>query len=279
MALSERDLQALTRLVDRQAAGRERFSRNLAGRIRRLLRGLVGDGFYDEVAVQRFARQAAEVSRAGQQATSDLTRAYIAESFRVLTVDPPTLRPPLEQDLRGVPSADVWQRPAKEYRYQRSRGLDGLAALAKAEERAEKIARDELALAMRETSRQILQASKAVVGYRRVIHPELSQTGVCGLCIAAATRVYRKQDLLPMHDRCKCEVVAVTAADAGEQMNRRDLDALYKRAAAASSGLDRGSLKRVRFVIVQHGELGPVLREAGDGFRGPADVAANSRAA
>jgi hypothetical protein len=30
-----------------------------------------------------------------------------------------------------------------------------------------------------------------IVGYRRVLHAELSHEGSCGLCVAASTAVYR----------------------------------------------------------------------------------------
>jgi hypothetical protein len=35
-----------------------------------------------------------------------------------------------------------------------------------------------------------LEADLRVTGYRRVVHPELSRTGTCGLCIVASDQVY-----------------------------------------------------------------------------------------
>lgn len=45
-----------------------------------------------------------------------------------------------------------------------------------------------------------------VLEYRRVLHPELSKTGSCGLCVVAADRWYSTADLLPLHANCHCGV-------------------------------------------------------------------------
>jgi hypothetical protein len=55
---------------------------------------------------------------------------------------------------------------------------------------------------MRETTRRHLAAAEDVTGYRRVIHPELSKSGTCGLCVAAADRIYYVDDLMPIHTNC-----------------------------------------------------------------------------
>lgn len=41
-----------------------------------------------------------------------------------------------------------------------------------------------------------------ITGYRRTLSSGVN----CGLCIAAATRTYHKEDLAPMHLKCKCGV-------------------------------------------------------------------------
>lgn len=279
--LTAEQVAALTALVDRQAAARERFSVNLVTYIKRLLRTLFRDGFYDEVAVARFAREVSTTVRSGQVSTADLTGAYLDQVLDVLGVDRDSRGRPvaLPEQLRGIDPAEEWQRPAEQFRYQVSEGLAGLDALARAEERAEALARDDLALAMREAARQKLAPVNRVTGYRRVIHPELSTSGTCGLCIAASDRAYRKAELLPIHDRCKCEVVPIIEglADPGRVVNDEDLADLYRQALEASGGdTSRAALKRVRFVVVQHGELGPILRVAGQRYRGPGDVADDS---
>lgn len=108
-----------------------------------------------------------------------------------------------------------------------------------------------------------------ILGYRRLTHPERSETGVCGLCLAAADRIYTLAELLPIHGRCKCTVAPITSDyDPGES-NLVDLERLYRAAGAtvdkrqSTKGRD---LKNVRYQVDEHGELGLVLSRAGDTF-------------
>ncbi|NMM98148.1 hypothetical protein [Bifidobacterium olomucense] len=98
-----------------------------------------------------------------------------------------------------------------------------------------------------------------VLEYRRVIHPELSKTGSCGLCIVAADRWYSTSNLLPLHDRCKCGVAPAGADyDPGFELNNRDLQDIYD----AAGGRKAKDLVNVRVQTVTHGELGPILQKA-----------------
>ncbi|TPF92880.1 hypothetical protein BW14_06865 [Bifidobacterium sp. UTBIF-68] len=109
--------------------------------------------------------------------------------------------------------------------------------------------------------------------YRRIIHPELSKTGTCGLCVVAANNVYGTADLLPMHNLCKCTVMPITAShDPGLRLNREDLDRIYKKAGGTTNA---SGLKSVRVEVVNHSEIGPILtqsqwrREYDDGTPAP----------
>ena len=100
-----------------------------------------------------------------------------------------------------------------------------------------------------------------IIGWRRVIRPELSQHGTCGLCVVAATQWYSKQDLKAIHHLCKCVTMPVTkSADPGLRWNaedlRRNLDDIYGAAGGSTSGK---KLKRTRVAVRDHGELGPIL--------------------
>lgn len=279
--LSPEQAAALGLWVDQQAAGRERLSVNLAGFIRRLFRSLMGQGMYDEVAVGRVAREVAAMVRQGQVATGDLTSAYFDQVFANMGIRSQG-RVTLPERLRGVDPAEQWQRPAREYRRHVKDGLSELDAMARAEERAETMARTDLTLAMREASRQRLVSADSITGYRRVIHPERSKSGTtCGLCIAASDRVYRKSELLPIHDFCNCETLPITGAlDPGRTINDQDIAELYRQALVASGGdTGRAALKRVRFAIVEHGELGPQLVVQGQRRRTARDARRDSRAA
>lgn len=104
-------------------------------------------------------------------------------------------------------------------------------------------------------------ASRGILGYRRVLHPELADSGQsCGLCVAAATRLYRTDELLPIHRGCHCETLPVTRFnDPGLDLNQDDLARLYE-AAGSTSAADLSSIRLQTFVS---GELGPVLTRAG----------------
>lgn len=97
-----------------------------------------------------------------------------------------------------------------------------------------------------------------VLSYRRVLHPELSKSGSCGLCVAAADRWYSTGALMPLHANCKCGVApAGDEYDPGFQLNAKDLKKLYKEA----GGNTAAALKTVRVKTITHGELGPILMD------------------
>jgi hypothetical protein len=121
----------------------------------------------------------------------------------------------------------------------------------------------------------VFRQTPRIRGYRRILRPYLSEGGSCGLCIAAADRIYKREDLLPIHAKCKCITLPVTkAADPGLKLNTDDLAQLYTDA----GGTSRAKLKRTRYRIEEHGELGPVLVRQGQGFR-TADQAADDLSA
>jgi hypothetical protein len=114
-----------------------------------------------------------------------------------------------------------------------------------------------------------------VVGYRRVLHPELGSGGPpCGLCVVASTRLYHIEDLMPIHARCRCSVAVVTKQnDPGQQLNDDDLKTLLGTVYQAAGGNTRAQLKTVRVEYAEHGELGPIIVNATQNFRGPDDFA------
>jgi hypothetical protein len=129
-----------------------------------------------------------------------------------------------------------------------------------AEDRLSRIVADDIALAARDQAREFLtKAVPRITNYRRVIHPELSTGGTCGLCAAASNRLYQVAELMPLHNRCNCTVLPIYGGiDLGEQINAQDLKLLY--GLAGSTG--RADLAKVRYQVDSHGELGPVLGAA-----------------
>lgn len=132
-------------------------------------------------------------------------------------------------------------------------------------ERGIVVTEDNLSLALRA---QLTESAKrdpaTITGYRRVIRPELSRGGACGLCIVASTRVYYRDDILPLHGRCKCLVVPMVGSaggdgDVGGAINDMDLAAFYE-----AAGSNRASaLKKTRFKVIKHSEIGSMLVPAG----------------
>jgi hypothetical protein len=157
----------------------------------------------------------------------------------------------------------MFNRPARTFRAIEAQGKPRAEADTAARQRIDSLVEDNVMLAQRFAESEIVQNAVnldqpdvRIVGYRRVIHPELSRTGVCGLCIAAANQIYKVGTLLPIHTNCKCTIAAVTAKhDPADDVNKADLSALYKLA----GGTDGPQLKRIRFQLDEHGELGPTL--------------------
>ncbi len=176
---------------------------------------------------------------------------------------------------------DAYGRIADQYRY----GVVGngdtpTAALQKALVRVAAVAETDMTLAMREQVRRTLGNIRGVTGFRRILRPELSETGPCGLCVVAADRTYKVEHLMPLHDRCCCEVLPVVGDfDPGLNLNASDLRRIYEEAGGTGGEVRRGgrrhsaALKKVRVALGEHGELGPVLFDADQNFRGPRDVA------
>ena len=77
-----------------------------------------------------------------------------------------------------------------------------------------------------------------------------------GLCVAAPTGCTQWRELRPIHDRCKCTTAPVTEEhDPADNLNAVDLARIYE----LSGGTSGAHLKRTRYQIDEHGELGPVL--------------------
>lgn len=137
----------------------------------------------------------------------------------------------------------------------------------KAGERAERMIGQDIAGASRNVYNLALDdvPNDSVLGYRRVVHPELSESGQsCGLCIVASTMEYKRGDLLPIHSGCNCEVCEIYSFngkvyDPGHLINMEDLEVFYREAKNSTSGWD---LKKSRYEVVNHPEYGPTLINA-----------------
>lgn len=235
--------------------------------------------WWDSDAITRLAKDLTRITTPAQRQTSTLTSAYAQRLLRLLLGRTPkavATVPP--GGLRKVPLDTVYGRLADEYRWLTATRVTNLApgktpltsdqVLERVVTRAEVQVDDNLSLAMRDQWHRVMDAApRQVVGFRRVIHPELVAVGsatpgpVCGLCLVAADRRYGREELLELHDRCRCSVTAVVGewdgdGDPGSALNASDLADLYKAAGGTTSG---GTLKRVKVEVTHHSELGPRL--------------------
>lgn len=270
------DPRRITALVDRQGQARATLTGNLVAFLLRLWRSLEQDQRYSEAETRRVAAQMAAAVGQARRATASATDAYLRAVFAEYDREIRGLTVTVPDDARGIPGVEEYLRPVKEYRRARLMGLDDLAALDRAATRLEVMADMDLSLAARDASAQVMQWTGTA--WRRVVRPELSAGGSCGLCVAVSTRLFKSAELQPLHERCKCLVLPVVVSggetfDPGLDLNAADLGQLYRDAGSTS----REDLKRTRYRIESHGELGPVLRAGGDNFRGPREVAADLR--
>ena len=210
----------VTTLLNQQAA----VSQGLFDRIVTLIRRLFGaagpSDWYSEEWVTTTADQLSRSSRTVQVAQANTTGRVldlVAQQYG----KPTTGRVTLPDNLRqGVTPEDVWRRPAEQYRYAASQGAEPAQALKVATQRAVALADTDRQLADRWAAREKLQLPE-ITGYRRIIHPELSVSGVCGLCVVAADRIYHVEELRAIHENCVPPWAVVAAKDVSA-ITRRD---------------------------------------------------------
>lgn len=258
----------INKLVDVHSVKRQELSLRASKAVKSIVKGF--GGWYDHDEITLMTERIVTVVEAAQRQTASVTEAYLQRvASEVFTgtvrpsgpIDPSKLR-------EGVTHAGAYGRLADQFRFQASEGVSLASAQRAVVARAAKMAQTDLDLAFRAQSRNFMVKNR-VDGYRRIIRPERAKTGTCGLCIAASDRMYYRGDLLPIHGGCGCGVLPIkNGKDPGKAVNRDDLDQLYDDAGSTAAD----ELLRTRYVINEHGEIGPVLGRAGDKFRGPNDI-------
>lgn len=265
MASFER-LQSAT---ERHAAARE----SILVQLIKLLLGL-WSGFdrWDDVDVVAgmAARSATLVDSATAQARRT-NRSFITSVLRDMNALPEEL-PGFDNiyPRANITQSEVYRRPVDEFIWRRRNGGTLAESREAFEQRMRDIVEADIAAADRDEARILYDASPRVLGYRRVIHPELSKSGTCGLCIVASSRIYHTDELMPLHGgTCNCDTLPITEGDdPGFRLNDDDLKKIY--AAAGSTAAE--DLQNTRITINEHGELGPVLVKQGDHFRTAKDA-------
>lgn len=172
---------------------------------------------------------------------------------------------------RGADPGLAYGRIAEQYRMQVvSQGATEAEAQRKALVRIAAVAQNDVTMAVREQWSRALDKHKGVTGYRRILHPELTKTGPCGLCVVAADRTYKKAELLPLHSACACETLPIlNGFDPGLSLNADDLQKAYE----AAGGTGAKGLRKIRVALVENAETGPLLVDADQHYRSPVDIA------
>lgn len=220
---------------------------------------------YDRGLAQ--AARTAAIIEAAMRQTRLRENAYLSQVYKDLGIElPDQSRVTVSMNggkypRIGVTPLDVYQRPLETFRYLQSTGKTAEVSFTEAMSRLSTMATTDISMARREQSQLFFEETNkkkrgSIIGYRRIIHPELSRTGTCGLCVVAATRMYYTSELMPIHDDCNCDVLPVTKNDdPGLQLNDDDLQRIYQ----AAGGTGAGGLLKTKIHFTEHGELGPII--------------------
>lgn len=275
--LTAEEAALIAALIAASAAAQAALADQTVAAIKRILNELLdGNGWFDQSRVDVVVGDIVEIMDAALESAADLTQGYIEGVLDILDVDFDAIDLDLNtRTIRnGVTPEREWNRPAEQARVSRLLGADEFQANERALVRAEQQARMDLMLIRQEAEQEMWQVSGDIIAYRRILRPELSEFGPCGLCIVAASRVYAKSQLKPLHNGCVCDVMPIVKDGSGEivdpgfDLNAEDLQVLYD----AGGGTNRQGLQRVRLKNLDHGELGPILVDGRHKTRTKADV-------
>lgn len=224
--------------------------------------------WYTAGAVASAASETAALSTASQQTTVGMTQEYLRQILEIMGLRLPTGRVTIPEIRNGADLREVYRRVAAKYVREFALSGDPTVGEDAATLRLNSLISDDLMLTRRQAS-QTAMAEAGLKRFRRVLRPELSKSGPCGLCVVASNRIYVVTKLMPIHDDDKCAFLPIDGDnDPGRELNEADLKKIY----AAAGGTSGAALKRVRVRVDEHGELGPVLTDAKHKFRGPSDL-------
>lgn len=269
MAVTDRQLAEASLWLDQHIAATQEIKQKAAAAAQATW--LSFDAWYSAVAVAAVAREMAGLSHASQNLIVGAAQSYIANIVAILTgttVALPTTTADLPPVRNGAPLELVHSRPDERYKKGVATGMTPAQAQALAVYRAGDLQVQDMSLVERE-AQQYQMRLLGITQFRRVVRPELSKTGACGMCIVASDRIYNSATLMPMHDRCKCIPMPIIGAlDPGNSLNGRDIGSFY-----TGNSTQADELKKARYQVNEHGEYGPVLTSYGHHFRGRDQVA------
>lgn len=224
---------------------------------------------------QAFVPRAVQIVNAAIDHASRVTAIGLQRNAAANNVDL-NVPDPMGYPRTGVDAETVYTRPFSDVYYALSKGTPIDQAVQQADATLQTRVATDIQLAKTKTARSMLSSSRKVIGYQRV--PEGTHT--CGLCLVAATKFYKKSDLMPIHPNCDCDVDPVYAGTPhpGGILNLPMLQSVHA-AVADAFGADSPSAREVpgllasnstpqqrnpvmyRDLLIQHehGEIGPVI--------------------
>lgn len=197
--------------------------------------------------IERFVAQVVPVIEGGQLRVAALTDAYLSRiASAVLEADIAPLGIPRAAvvAVRGVPTADVYARVGPTVWRALGDGRSLTDATRSGLTRALASAQTDLQLAKTHAIAYGTEHSPHVSGFARV-----PDGGACDLCLLAGDNTYSRGDLMPIHERCACDVEPLFGDD--------------QRVASPNPPAPESD---VEVDVADHGELGPVLVVAGQHF-------------
>jgi hypothetical protein len=205
--------------------------------------------------IDDFARVVAPVVTGGQRRIATLTDSYLATLTAIVTGAPtrPVGIPAdvvTDATMRGVDAREVYRRMGPTVWTALAHGRPLGDAVHDGLTRATVAAGTDLQLAKTHATRYALERNDRATGYARVPDGD-----ACDLCLLASENTYGRGDLMPIHDRCNCDVEPLL--DDGDRVAS---------SAPSTDGID------TELAVHEHGELGPVLGVAGQHFTGPDDL-------
>lgn len=210
-------------------------------------------GSYNEADVPEFVSRVTPIVAAGQTRAVALSNAYVARKLGVTPygVNVPDLRSTLRN---GTPPEVVYRRPFVTVWTALSNGDDWETAVQSGQAQAESSSLMDVALAMT-AAYLVFGALSASSGDEIVAWRRVAESNCCDFCQMLDGVHTGPTEPQPLHNRCGCTAEPIT---------RKSSPADF-----VTPGDTVGDV-----TIHQHGELGPVITQAGDHFTTEAEALA-----
>lgn len=181
----------------------------------------------DQMAVQVFTDATAPAALAMQNSVANLTSTFLANRTDKKPVTPKTSNvlgrnasPENRQDAAAA-WADTYARPFIQARsLVKNKGMTLEEAVHRTAIRVAQMVDTDAQMSKLRQAHESLR-HYGLTEYKRVNHPEDSETGTCALCLLASTQVYYTEDLMPIHTRCQCDVDVLEPGDITRLNGRR----------------------------------------------------------